>query len=839
VPAVLYRFRSEARRRWRAWLAVALLIGVVAGTVFALAAGARRTRSAQARFDSSQRAYDAAVDTLCIPPGTGDAERSGTPVDSCHDELARLPSVAAATTVQEFQGIVSLPDGTSVQPDPNDDCYSDTGAVSIVHDPSGRLGSEINRYRLVDGRLPNPAAVDEVLLSYETAHRLHLGVGDTLRVTVGTVGCFGSSSELEPPTQEVRIVGIQISPGEVRSPNGFFLQTLRVTPAFAATVGEVANDMPKHLMVRLRPGQTAADFERDALDAGYAAEAALQRVESEAELTLAIRPIYVSFALLALAMAIAAALVLTQVLFRQHALEADDEPLLGALGMSRRSLLRLAALRGVVVGVVAAAIGVVLAVVLSPLFPTGVAAHVEPDPGIAIDGRTLGLGFVVTTAYVAIVTVAAAAFVAWRRARADRPSPATLAGAAARAGMSPAAVSGFDLAFTRRAGSDGVPVASTLLALVIAVAALVGSATFGASLSELRSSPELVGWNWDALLVYPDRDEYPADLPDRVRPVLAADPNVESFAMIGIYVGFPLELEVAGRRVDPGGTIAFEGGSAISFPVVRGRAPVTADEMLVGRETLDDLGVDVGATVLVVGRSVYENENGGEDKVGPEVARPMRIVGTGPVAGAQKLGLGVALTLDGMRRIVPEYREQAWAVRWKPGTDPRQVFASFRTVFPDDPIEAFAVVTFADVPNRTAQLDEVARMPWLFAALMGVLAAAVLAHGLTSTTRARRRDIAVLRALGFSRGQTVRAVGWQANVYAVIALALGTPIGVLAGRSIWEYYATNFGAVPRAVLPWLPWLVMGGATLVLVAAIAGPTAWRVARVRPATVLRDE
>jgi hypothetical protein len=39
-------FRAELRRRWRAWLALALIVGAFAGVVEAAAAGARRTDAA-------------------------------------------------------------------------------------------------------------------------------------------------------------------------------------------------------------------------------------------------------------------------------------------------------------------------------------------------------------------------------------------------------------------------------------------------------------------------------------------------------------------------------------------------------------------------------------------------------------------------------------------------------------------------------------------------------------------------------------------------------------------------------------------------------------------------
>ena len=58
MGTVRYRFRNEARRRWRGWLARGVLYGLLAGAVLAAVAGARRTDSAYDRFLDAQDAYD-------------------------------------------------------------------------------------------------------------------------------------------------------------------------------------------------------------------------------------------------------------------------------------------------------------------------------------------------------------------------------------------------------------------------------------------------------------------------------------------------------------------------------------------------------------------------------------------------------------------------------------------------------------------------------------------------------------------------------------------------------------------------------------------------------------
>jgi ABC-type lipoprotein release transport system permease subunit len=64
----------------------------------------------------------------------------------------------------------------------------------------------------------------------------------------------------------------------------------------------------------------------------------------------------------------------------------------------------------------------------------------------------------------------------------------------------------------------------------------------------------------------------------------------------------------------------------------------------------------------------------------------------------------------------------------------------------------------------------------------------MMTHTLVTSVR-RRRDLAMLKTLGFVRGQVVAAMVWQATTFAVVALALGRPLGLAAGRWPWELTA--------------------------------------------------
>lgn len=61
MTAVWLFVRAESRRRWRAWLSLALIVGVFAGGVMTAAAGALRTGSAYARLLDWSRAPDSVV----------------------------------------------------------------------------------------------------------------------------------------------------------------------------------------------------------------------------------------------------------------------------------------------------------------------------------------------------------------------------------------------------------------------------------------------------------------------------------------------------------------------------------------------------------------------------------------------------------------------------------------------------------------------------------------------------------------------------------------------------------------------------------------------------------
>jgi ABC-type lipoprotein release transport system permease subunit len=105
--------------------------------------------------------------------------------------------------------------------------------------------------------------------------------------------------------------------------------------------------------------------------------------------------------------------------------------------------------------------------------------------------------------------------------------------------------------------------------------------------------------------------------------------------------------------------------------------------------------------------------------------------------------------------------------------------------------------------------------------------------------RRRRRDLAILKTLGFDRGQVRAAVAWQATTLAGIGVIVGVPLGIVVGRVAWQLVADDLGVGDTTSVPVLRLVVVAALAIVLANLIAWFPARSAARTRPAIVLRSE
>ena len=138
-------------------------------------------------------------------------------------------------------------------------------------------------------------------------------------------------------------------------------------------------------------------------------------------------------------------------------------------------------------------------------------------------------------------------------------------------------------------------------------------------------------------------------------------------------------------------------------------------------------------------------------------------------------------------------------------------------------------------PAEIVNYGTMGAAPVILASGLAVGALAALALTLATSVRRRRRDLALLKALGFTRGQLAGAVAWQASVAAVIGIAVGVPAGVALGRRLWVLFAQAIYAVPEPTVPVLPVILIALGALVL-ANIAAAIPGRLAARTPAAGL---
>jgi ABC-type lipoprotein release transport system permease subunit len=94
--------------------------------------------------------------------------------------------------------------------------------------------------------------------------------------------------------------------------------------------------------------------------------------------------------------------------------------------------------------------------------------------------------------------------------------------------------------------------------------------------------------------------------------------------------------------------------------------------------------------------------------------------------------------------------------------------------------------------------------PLLLAVALAAGATVALGPTLVASVRRRRRELAILKAIGFTPGQLEWSVLWQAGIVAVVGVVIGVPLGVALGRWLWTLFAEDIGAVPAPVIRACP-----------------------------------
>ena len=446
---------------------------------------------------------------------------------------------------------------------------------------------------------------------------------------------------------------------------------------------------------------------------------------------------------------------------------ADDLDRMRELGCTRAQRIRMGTASALVAALGGAVVAVAGAAALSPLFPLGVARRADPDVGAHVDWVVVAAGFAATVVAVAVIPFTAAV-------RATRPGrdrvtayrTSTIAARAAAAGASPPLSHGLRLALERGRGRNAVPVRSAAIGAVLGVLGVTAVLVFGASLDALVAAPARYGAPWDFQVT----DE------TSNTPCGAGDYG------LGRQAGIAALTEVCAQSVEldgrPVGAFAYTRltGRPVRPEIVAGRAPRgAARSRWEERRLVHCTRRSATSCTLTAGRRA--------STIASSVRRCSRL-------WARR------------SRSPTAPRSPVWAMRrCSTRTCSRGTSSGAMRPAPTAPacgkgFDAVPELTAATGPQLPVEIDRLRQIDWLPVALtllLGAFALLAVGHGLVTGVRRRRRELALLKTLGFVRRQVRATIGWQATALAAIGIVVGVPLGLVVGTLVWRAVADGLG----------------------------------------------
>ncbi len=815
MSAIWLVARSELRRRWRSAFVVTLLIVIVGSVVLTTVIGARRSSTALARFNAYSHAADIEVN----------ADSKVTRAEL--SKFRHSPGVADVAVLHAYAQQV--------------DRYPDLQIAAAIDD---RLGTAIDRARLVAGRRQNLRNPYEITISEAFAKLAHLHIGD--RISAGSLA----------PEQVTRIVTGH-DPGPARGPHvvlnivGIIRRPLDLGDR-AATGGVIIltpafDHQYQHRMgifadvLRVRTVNGKRDIARVTATAQrvFGRSPFFQVTDLELEnggAGDAINVLTLALWIFAGVGALAGAVAIAIVLIREVSQAGIGHPILQSLGMTRPSRVAISALPSCFAAAAGALGAVIVAVVASPLFPIGISRRADPNPGFHVDWFVVGIGLAIVGAFVVVVALLAALRMSrasslggLRRARRRRRGGA-ISDRMAHAGFSPSFTSGLRMTFESGQSDRAAPNRSAFLGAIFGVIGVTAVVVFAASLGHLASTPRLYGWTFDFRA--PD-DTFSARCGTSTDKTDYGLHDVRGVADVAAICFAPIFVD--GRVVTGWGLTEIRG--TIAPDIVAGREPRARDEVALGATTLTALHKRIGDMVQastastrreyrIVGRAVFPRISGQELQPLADGAffsgaafRPLTINNdnlTRYLVGRFSNGANHSAVLAQVSRM--------HAFKMPPG---RSVLVADQGAHG------------SSVPPEIERLRNIGWFPLALGALLALLASLSVGHALVTAVRRRKRELALLKTIGFRRRQVRAVIAWYATMLAAVGLVVGIPVGVLVGRLTWRLLADGLGVSTTAWVSIVAPVLTAVAAITLVNLIGLLPAHAAANTRPAAALRAE
>ncbi len=306
-------------------------------------------------------------------------------------------------------------------------------------------------------------------------------------------------------------------------------------------------------------------------------------------------------------------------------------------------------------------------------------------------------------------------------------------------------------------------------------------------------------------------------------------------------VGTPAQGVGAGDVSVKGKIIGVIAGTSIKGPLlfsaVAGYLPVGDDQVGLGISTMHLVGARLGSDVDIT----FTTHSGAPH------TEPYRVVSQvcfPQYGGFVSLGTGILMATAGLvhaacppgprlalcRQKVDDVESGGARVSFVPGSSGKAAMEHYLAAFPNITSQPVA-------PTSLVNFGEAVDFPLIFGAMLAVFGAATLAHLLVVSVSRRRREVGLLKVLGFVNRQVVSTVSWQATTLALIGVVVGVPLGLVAGRAAWNAFADDLGAVPVTVVPTVLTVAIAATVLVGANMIAIAPALVATQSRPGDLLR--
>jgi hypothetical protein len=810
-----YRFRATFGRRWAGYLAIVLLVGVLGGVAMSALAGARLTQSSFPAFLRSTNPSDMDIDVGPYNP-------------KLISQISHLPQVK---TLKSYISLNLVPIKANGTPDLSNPFANLEMAGSI-----NGLYFDQDRVTIVEGHAADPKRVDQIVVNRYSARLFNLRVGQTISAGAYSNAELNSSGyPTGPPVFRavLHIVGIGVFNDEVIQDEVDRIPRALFTPALTSRLRSCCASYAWSGLQLKTGASDVADVEREYLRLLPSADPYYFHVTSivEAQGEQAVKPESIALGVFGLIAGLAVLLIGAQAVFRQIRDSSSDREVLHSLGANPVMTATDGILGSIVALTVASLLAGGVAVALSPFELFGPVRSVMPTTGFSFDWTVLGLGTLTLFASLAALTVFFVSRDAPSRRRERTPHASSAVAQAVAASGAPAPVAvGARFALEAGRGRTSVPIRSAILGSLLAVTVTVAAVVFGSSLTTLVHNPPLYGWNWNYAL---EADAGYADIPQsQLHHLLSADPSVA--ASSGAY----FETFAFDGQAVP--VIGMTPSAAVQPAVLSGHGLEGPNQVILGPATLSQLHKKIGDTLV----ARYTNHR-----------TTLHIVGTAtmPAVGighGLHLSLGIGAVID--YRLIPAAARNIVGVgpggpnmvfvRFKDGANPttaRHSLERIASALTPATSQLSVLVVPVQRPAQIVNYQSMGDTPVVLAGALALGAFAALSLTLTASVRRRRRELALFKTLGFTRRQLAAAIAWEASITVGIGAIIGVPLGIVAGRGLWDLFAREFYAIARPTVPVPAVALLAIGALVLANIVAAVPGLIAARTPTAILLRAE